>query len=291
MKWLKSIEVQKNASCMNKPKNFLAHPVVVSFTLLIAVSVAWAYWPKGQVQRPVDNSDPVRVLFVGNSHTKYNNLRGLFAALAKAGDKNAIVGEHIIMGSQLSQHLPKMEQKRFLERGWDYVVLQEQSLIPAIDQLRNEKMLPVTRELDKRIRSNGGQTVLFLTWGRRDGAARYGEELADYSSMQARITAGIEAIGKELDVDIAPVGKAWEQVIKSDKDFPLWDKDGSHPAPAGSYLAACVFYAQFFDQSPEGLAFHYELSKKDAAYLQNVAANTVLGENESRLDSTQANAK
>ena len=276
---------------MNKPKNFLAHPVVVSFTLLIAVSVAWAYWPKDQVQRPVNNSDPVRVLFVGNSYTKYNNLRGLFAALAKAGGKNAIAGEHIIMGSQLSQHLPKMEQKKFLERGWDYVVLQEQSLIPAIDQLRNEKMLPVTRELDKRIRSNGGQTVLFLTWGRRDGAARYDEELADYSSLQARITAGIEAIGKELDVDIAPVGKAWEQVIQRDKDFPLWDKDGSHPAPAGSYLAACVFYAQIFDQSPEGLAFHYELSEKDATYLQNVAANTVLGENASRLDSTKANAK
>jgi nitrate/nitrite transporter NarK len=31
-------------------------------------------------------------------------------------------------------------------------------------------------------------------------------------------------------------------------------EDGSHPTAAGSYLAACVFFATLFDQRPVGTA-------------------------------------
>ena len=33
----------------------------------------------------------------------------------------------------------------------------------------------------------------------------------------------------------------------------LYFSDGSHPSPAGSYLAACTFYATLFHASPVGL--------------------------------------
>jgi hypothetical protein len=33
----------------------------------------------------------------------------------------------------------------------------------------------------------------------------------------------------------------------------LYDRDGSHPTPAGSHLAACVFVAALFGQNPVGL--------------------------------------
>ena len=159
---------------MSSRKSFLSHPIFATIILLIAIVVAYVYLPKSSTPEPVNNAERIRVLFVGNSYTKYNNLRGLFAALAKAGDKNVIVGENIILGSQLSQHLPKVKNKKLLEQGWDFVVLQEQSLIPAVEKLRTEKMIPTLQEFDKRIRSNDAQPVLFMTWGRKEGAAGSG---------------------------------------------------------------------------------------------------------------------
>ena len=44
------------------------------------------------------------------------------------------------------------------------------------------------------------------------------------------------------------MGVAWQQSLKDDPKLVLHAKDGSHPAPAGSYLAACVFYATLLDK-------------------------------------------
>ena len=52
--------------------------------------------------------------------------------------------------------------------------------------------------------------------------------------------------------------------------------DARHPTLAGTYLAACTFFAALFNQSPEGLEYSAGLDSKDAAYLQSVAWQTVL---------------
>ena len=52
--------------------------------------------------------------------------------------------------------------------------------------------------------------------------------------------------------------------------------DGSHPTVSGTYLAACVFYATIFRQSPEGLSYIDGLSSRDASVLQAEAAGAVL---------------
>jgi hypothetical protein len=56
----------------------------------------------------------------------------------------------------------------------------------------------------------------------------------------------------------------------------LWQDDGGHPTEQGTYLAACVFYAVIFHQSPEGLTYLAHLPKEIAQFLQQIAANTVL---------------
>jgi hypothetical protein len=55
----------------------------------------------------------------------------------------------------------------------------------------------------------------------------------------------------------------------------LHDKDQSHPTLAGSYLAACVFLAMLFGESPVGLGGDVDgLSEKELALLQKVAWQT-----------------
>lgn len=58
--------------------------------------------------------------------------------------------------------------------------------------------------------------------------------------------------------------------------IPLYMADGSHPTTHGTYLAACVFYATIFAESPEGLEYDAELGEGVASVLQQVATETVL---------------
>lgn len=56
----------------------------------------------------------------------------------------------------------------------------------------------------------------------------------------------------------------------------LYKKDIKHPSLAGTYLAACMFYAAFYQQSPIGLPYTADLSHADATILQRVAWETLV---------------
>jgi hypothetical protein len=61
-----------------------------------------------------------------------------------------------------------------------------------------------------------------------------------------------------------------------DPQLQPWQEDGSHPTEQGTYLAACVFYAVIFQESPQGLSYTRSLSAETAHQLQGVAAGRVL---------------
>ncbi len=221
------------------------------------------------------SDDPMRILFIGNSLTFYNDLPGMFADLARSGGHQVEFEMAAPGGWSLSHHaaseatLEKMERQR-----WDVVVLQERSDIPAIVDQREEQMYPAIRLLESRIRAGGAQTVLFVAWGRRDGLPEAG--LGDYAAMQGQIQAGYIEIAKELQTLAAPVGLAWQRAMTQNQDLDLWAYDGIHPNEMGTYLAACVFYAVIFQQSPEGLAYWARVPVEKVEFLQTVAAETVL---------------
>jgi hypothetical protein len=83
-------------------------------------------------------------------------------------------------------------------------------------------------------------------------------------------------IANELKTQVAPVGYAWLTVWLQDPQLDLWQADGSHPTEQGTYLAACVFYAVIFRQSPENNSYQAHLPASIAHYLQSVASNIVL---------------
>ena len=97
------------------------------------------------------------------------------------------------------------------------------------------------RLFDAAIRAAGARTALYLTWARLNAP-----------QSQRAITDAYTSIGREIGATVVPVGVAWEQVLAAPDAPVLHDKDGSHPTPAGSYLAACVFLAALFDESPAG---------------------------------------
>src|SRR5438067_1224401 len=157
----------------------------------------------------------------------------------------------------------------------DVVVLQEQSEIPSVEQFRQSEMYPAARRLADTIYRHGSRPMFFLTWAHRDGWPENG--LPNYVSMQSAIDDGYLAIAAEEQAAVAPVGVAWS-TVRNQPHPGLWQDDGSHPTAAGTYLAACVFYATIFHQSPRGLTYRADLSPVDAAMLQTIAADTVLSD-------------
>ena len=74
----------------------------------------------------------------------------------------------------------------------------------------------------------------------------------------------------------SPVGVAWLNFNRNHDRPALHDKDKSHPTVAGSYLAACVFLAVLFGESPVGIACALKgLSQAEAALLQETARAAV----------------
>ncbi|HEX2034738.1 MAG TPA: SGNH/GDSL hydrolase family protein, partial [Chloroflexota bacterium] len=172
----------------------------------------------------------MRVLFVGNSYVFFNDLPGLLTSLARAGGV-ALDAESVVEGGMtLLGHLRNgAAVARIRAGGWDAVVLQEQSTRP----LRAPALLRLTaRRLAEESRRAGARPILFLTWARRDDGRQQ-------RALDLALAGTAQAIGAGL----APVGPAWQRVLTERPDLVLHAADGSHPAPAGTYLAACVFFA------------------------------------------------
>lgn len=215
-----------------------------------------------------------RILFIGNSYTFVNDLPSTFAKLAKSGGQKVEVGMAARSGWTLLDHLKSTETLDTLNsRKWNFVVLQEQSQIPSVEQSRVQEMYPAARELVFKIRGIGAMPLFFVTWAHYDGWPEQG--MNNYGSMQAQINYGYATIAQELNAPMAPVGTAWESAIQH-PDLSLWQEDGSHPSEQGTYLAACVFYAAIFQESPVGLTYRGKLSKVITQTLQTIASQTVL---------------
>jgi len=216
-----------------------------------------------------------RVLFIGNSYTFVNDLPNMFAKLARSGGHKVEVGMAAKGGWQLSKHIQSPETLDTLNSiKWNFVVLQEQSEIPSVEQFRTQEMYPAARALVQKVREIGATPIFFITWAHRDGWLENG--MNDFGSMQYQINNGYMQIARELNVAFAPVGPAWYTAVVEHPELDLWQEDGSHPTEQGTYLAACVFYAVIFHESPEGLTYRANLSPETAKTIQAVASTAAV---------------
>jgi hypothetical protein len=225
-------------------------------------------------------TNPCRVLFVGDSYTYVNRLPAIFEYLALAGGHSAEAEEVAEGGESLANHVDSGDVKKALASAkWNVVVLQEQSEIPASERLRQTQMYPAARQLVGSIQAAGAQPMFFVTWAHRDGWPENG--LRNYASMQAAVDFGYLDIARNLHVAVAQAGDAWSARLNEERHAGqqslLWASDGSHPTRMSTYLVACVFYAAIFRESPIGLSYDDGIPAKEAAGLQAIASEVVLG--------------
>ena len=168
----------------------------------------------------------MKILFIGNSHTYFNDMPALVKALcAQRG-----IDAHITMltkgGMGLDWHL-KQEQTLFNIRygAYDYVVLQH-TAHPMGDLT---VMREAAHKLVRLIREAGGTPILYQTW------AKKGDE-----AFQPAMSGVYNELGRELNVPVAPVGDEWQAFRLAHPEAGLFYKDGEHASPEGSALAAQI---------------------------------------------------
>jgi len=218
---------------------------------------------------PFTRTACVRVLFLGNSYTSVNDLPAVFRRLAVAGGQNVQTGLVANGGETLAQHAASPDSLGAIRgSSWQFVILQEQSEIPAFTSTWQSQTFPAAETLVSDIRAAAATPFLLETWAHRDGLPDNG---LDYTAMQVAIDTNYEELGRTLGVTVVPAGQAWAAALRLDPATVLWQGDGSHPSSAGTYLVACALYARLFHLSPIGIADTEGLSIDLARALQTVA--------------------
>jgi len=228
--------------------------------------------------------DSCKILFIGNSYFKYNNLPNLFKNISDSLGQPVLLGQQIVGGTNLSYHADNdLTEQKINETSWDYVVLMPTPTTTAYPTVfTKQPVYPPLITLKRKIHENCESTriILCMPWAFEDGMIWLSGWTDEYPEMQAKIYNNTIQIADSLNLIIAPVGWAWNAVLE-ERDYPLHYlhlSDWSHPSMSGSYLMACVVYSTIFRENTENCKYVSILLLDESAYFQTIASNTVLND-------------
>ena len=195
----------------------------------------------------------VRILFVGNSSTYYNDMPQMVKGLAQADGVNVTIqaltaanyklyqfaDEKDTYGSQLISALKNYK--------WDYVILQDHREMIITDIAKTQTAIETLKPL---IQSSGAKMLLYDTQadyiGRSFTATGYSYYLS-HNEIQHYMIKGYYMMGNKYGAQVISSGVNFERCLKQFPDIKLYNADNIHPTPTGSYLAACTIYGTIFN--------------------------------------------
>lgn len=171
-----------------------------------------------------------KFLFIGNSHTYFNDMPQLFANLYQAGTgerAEAVMLSH--PGRSWEWHEKEAYELRYnlLYGGYDWCFLQQ-----AAHPFPGEE---TTRTCGSYLiglcRLAGTHPVLVETWAKKEEP----EE-------QERMNRVYREMSREHRCLLSPVGEIWQTVRECCPEAELYFEDGAHASVYGDYLIACSHY-------------------------------------------------
>lgn len=224
----------------------------------------------------------VKALFLGNSYTAVNNLPQMVASVALSAGDTLVFQSNVPGGTTLRQHSTNATSLGLIAQGnWDYVVLQEQSQYPAFpDAQVAAEVYPFARKLDSLITAANGctETVFYRTWGRKNGDQQncpFFPPVCTYAGMDSMLALRYRIMADSNRAVLSPVGQVWKRLRQLNPNIELYNPDESHPSMAGSYAAACTFYATFFRKNPLLITDNQSLPASDALAIRQAVKTVV----------------
>jgi hypothetical protein len=241
-------------------------------TLLLA-------WILALFAGPMFAQEHSRVLFIGNSYTQVNNLPQMVADIAQSMGEGMEYSSNTPGGCTFEMHCHNQSMTLICEGGWDFVVMQEQSQLPAFPMDSVELyVFPFAQQLVDSVYAHNpcAEPMFYMTWGRKNGDTEFGYPPMDtYEGMDSLLYARYMMMGADNDASVCPVGRVWHYLRDHNTDIELYMSDGSHPSLAGSYAAACAFYTMIFGRDPDSISHNSGLDENVARAIRSAAHEVV----------------
>ena len=218
----------------------------------------------GATSGPPPVSADISMLFMGNSHTSFNDLTKMVADMVRAGEPGQTVASVETPGwmflDERVHDTPSMDLLR--SQDWSFVILQAQKYSSSG---QFEYSTAEAKELIRMSREQHAVPVMFPEWPRKDV-----DETQRIYDLHVSIAQAEPAC-------VAPIGQAFDLALARDPTLTLHAPDGNHSAPAGAFLAALVLYATITGQSPLDLPAlpQYPVDTAVQETLRGIAAETV----------------
>jgi hypothetical protein len=215
----------------------------------------------------------MKILFIGNSYTHYNNMPELFEKIAKSKK----IKVDVVMNAK-SNHTFKMHCQRpemfeaIRSNKWDYLILQGFSRELMCDRsVIDTASLPYFKTILDSVYLNHPCTnvLLYMTWGYKNGFIHNSDTL-NFDDMSERVQNGYRYLSELYNLSIVPIGQIWKAFRKNNPNIELYQEDGQHPNLTGSYLIASGFYSSIFKSSSNG-GYFPKIDTISAVKIQNTA--------------------
>ena len=178
-------------------------------------------------------NETISILFVGNSHTNYNS--GLATHLEGFTSSFEIdVHAEIVApnGFTLEQHIQSESTlSRIQNTDWDIIILQENTYRAAFETEEMKQSILAFSEL---FATSNTQVYLFKTWAYQDMPEM--NNLLDIAYNESSVLSNFPIIS---------IGSVWETFIAT-SSINIYDDDGVHPNPNGTYLTSGLFFKKLF---------------------------------------------
>ena len=117
------------------------------------------------------------------------------------------------------------------------MILQDQSFNPAKNR---DDCVAQTKVLASLFPET--PVYMYQTWAYRDGSEKLAKTGLSYDEMKEKLYDAYNAAAEAVGGKRVPVGFGFAEVKKTAPEIDLYCDDDYHPSPAGTYLAACLFY-------------------------------------------------
>ena len=194
----------------------------------------------------------MKILFIGNSYTFFNDMPKLLEALAEENGKDGYIDSVTKGGRRLYENLKEGDENGerikalVRENDFDALILQEQSFLAIVDY---ERFVGGIRDLVSLVKAK--RNILYATWGRKTGSEKLNELGLTSEEMTNKLTEAYILAAKTVNAEISHVGKTFLKISKELPDLEIYNPDLSHPSYLGSAVAAICHYRTLFAEMPK----------------------------------------
>ena len=176
----------------------------------------------------------MRTLFIGNSHTYFNDMPKIFADICR---KNGIDMQVTMLtkgGMGLDYHADN-EQTRFniLFGDYDFIILQH----VAHPMGEFSVMEEATDRIMEWIKQTRSMACFYMTWTEENNEV-----------FQKEMSARYRKLAEKYGCKVSPVGDKWWSHIHEHPDIDLYFEDRRHASVEGSRLVVQTIYDTLFLQ-------------------------------------------